>query len=186
MIRLFLTCLFLTSAATPAFPQESKIFLIFPLESKSADPLLSWIGEGVALAMGDALRGAGMNVISREDRMKFVESADLPPGMLLSRASMIRVAQQAEADLLAFGSFSGTADNLQVTLQVLDLHSLRFRGDITGNGALSGLPQIENDMSWLVLVNNGLNQGHTHEQHRKLIRKMSNAAYERHINSLPR
>lgn len=148
------------------------------------DPALAWVGEGVALSLAEELRKAGMMIVPRDEQVKLVEWADLPPGMPLSRASMIRVAQQTPADFLVFGSCSGDGASLQISLQVLDLHALKLGGVITANGRLSYLPQMENDLSWLILANNGLAQGYSRAQHLKAIRTIPNAAYSLYINSL--
>jgi Flp pilus assembly protein TadD len=125
-----------------------------------------------------------MAIVPRDEQVKLVEWADLPPGMPLSRASMIRVAQQSSADFLVFGSYSGDGASLQISLRVLDLHALKLGGLITANGRLSYLPQMENDLSWLILVNNGLAQGYSRAQHQKTIRTIPNAAYSLYISSL--
>ena len=89
--------------------------MVFPLELKSEDPSLLWVGEGVALSLAAGLRSAGMTALTYDERVRLVEGEDLPTGMPLSRASMIRVAQQASADFLVYGSCSGAAASLQLS-----------------------------------------------------------------------
>jgi len=179
-LSLALLCCALALSAAPA----PKIFLVFPLEAKSAEVQLGWVGRGTALAVGDGLRAAGMAVLSRDDRVRLVEGADLPPGLPLSRASMIRVAQQASADFLVYGSYSGSASDLHISLYVLDMHALKLGGNITANGPLSALPLMENDLSWLVLANNGLAEGRSREEHRQLTRTVPNSAYAHYVAGL--
>jgi tetratricopeptide (TPR) repeat protein len=176
--------LFLPISFLVALAADAKTFIVFPFESRAGDPALEWIGEGVALSLGEGLRHAGLRVVSREERVRLVEMADLPPAMPLSRASMIRVAQQASADFLVFGWYSGSAASLQVSLQVLDLEQMRLGGTITANGPLSSLRQMENDLSWLVLANNDLAPGYTREEHQKAVRAVPNPPYALYIESL--
>jgi len=167
-----------------AAPAPSKTFLIFPLESRSQEAGIGWVGEGLACTLEEDLRAAGMRVIGREERYRLTEGADLPPGLPLSRASMIRLADLAAANFLVFGFFEGRAGDLRIGLQVLDMGSLRLGGLITGNGPLSALPQIENELSWLILRNNDLVAPESREEHRKRMRVVPNPALESYLEGV--
>jgi tetratricopeptide (TPR) repeat protein len=158
--------------------------LIFPLDSSSMGASLKWLSEGIALSLGNQLEGKDLTVFSRSERIRLVENLDLPPAGRLSRGSMIRVAQQAKANLLLMGEFSGTEENLKIALRVLDLKTLKLSGQITANGPISAMPQMENTLAWLVISNCGLGNFGTREDFQLRIRKIPNEAYAYFIQSL--
>ncbi len=159
-------------------------FLIFPPENMSKTAALAWIGESVCLSISDQLRMPALEVFGREDRLNFVEGADLPPNATLSRASMIHVSQHVGADKLVMGYFQGTEDSLRIALRVLDVKSLKLGGEIIANGPLAALPQMENELAWLLLSNSGLDGTYPREKFRERVRTVPNAAYAVFVQSL--
>lgn len=168
----------------PALAGESNRVIIFPLDADTGEETLAWLSEGIAFSLGEQLKSRNVIVISRNERNQLVESADLPPGGRLSRASMIGVAQKAEADLLVMGKFSGSERNLKVVLRVLDIKTLKLSGEIAANGPVSAIPQMENELAWLILSNVGLESGGTRESFQQRMRKVPNSSYSSFIQSL--
>jgi hypothetical protein len=148
---------------TSVFAADPKKAVVFPLDSDLGEETLGWLGEGIAHSLGEQLNSRHVVVISRKERIQLIESADLPPGGRLSRASMIRVAQRAAADLLVMGKISGIERNLKIAVRVLDLMTLKLSGEIVANGPVSATPQMENELAWLILSNVGLDRGGTRE-----------------------
>lgn len=159
-------------------------FLLFPPENQSKVPGLAWIGEGLAIAISEELLVPGVETISWEERVRFVEASDLPPNTPLSRASMIRVAQKAAVDQLVFGSCTGTRENQRIALRVLDLKSLRLSGEIVANGPMAALPQLENELAWVILSGTGLNGALSREDFRARSRTVPNGPYSSFIGCL--
>ena len=159
-------------------------FLIFPLENLSSAPALGWLGEGLAFSIARGLRIPGVEVVDYEDRLRLTEAADLPPNAPLSRASMIRIAQHASVGRLVMGSYSGTAENLQITIRVLEMTSLKLEGRIAANGPLSALPQLENELGWNILAHSGLSGSYSREEFRARTRAIPNLALSYYVRSL--
>ncbi len=180
--KLLLLCfIWLAPASTAA---AGTTFLVFPLENLTKLKTLNWIGEGMALAISSELQTPGVETISWEERARFIEASDLPSGITLSRASMIRVAQKAAADRMIFGSYSGSETNLQVIIRVLNLKTMRTSGEISGSGPVSSLPQIENGMAWQILSDNGLAGALSQEDFRNRTRTVPNRTYSSFIDCL--
>jgi len=159
-------------------------FLIFPPEIQSKVQSLAWVGEGLAIAISEELLVPGVETISWEERVRFVEASDLPPNTPLSRASMIRIAQKAAVDELVYGSCTGTRENLRIALRVLDLKSLRLSGEIVANGPVAALPQLENELAWVILSDMGLNGALSREDFRARSRTVPNGPYSSFISCL--
>jgi Flp pilus assembly protein TadD len=157
--------------------------IVFPLDLPSNAGALSWLSEGIAVSISDQLRGHGLRAADHDERVKLVEGLDLPPSAPLSRGSMIRVAQQAGADLATMGSISGTDRNLKISLRVLDIKSLKLSGEMIANGPFSAMPQMENELAWLILSNKGLDNGETRKNFQSRMRKAPNPAFASYILS---
>ncbi len=97
---------------------------------------------------------------------------------------MIRVAQESGADYLAMGSYSGTADNLQVILRMLNMKSMKFGPRMVVNGPAAALPQMENELAWNLLSTLELAQGISREQFKARARAVPNNAYSLYVRSL--
>jgi tetratricopeptide (TPR) repeat protein len=180
MAILFLILLFGASALEAS---DSIKILFFPLEDATNDNTLSWLKEGIAYSISQQLETLGLNVIKLKERAALVENMDLPPSAQLSHASMIRAAQRASAGILVIGIFSGTRQNLKISLKVLDIKTMKLSSDIIANGPVVALAQMENELAWLVLSNTGLATSFSRKKLQLKTRKVPNKAYALFIES---
>src|SRR4030095_9970308 len=157
--QLILAVVCLACQIALAQSEPSVALMVFPAENLTRSSSLSWIGECITASISESLEMPGVRVIPRTDLARLVESSDLPPNVTLSRASMIGVAKKAAADYLVFGSYSGTADAIQVGMQVLDLKSMKLNDQISTAGSAVALPQMENEVAWEILSQKGLARG---------------------------
>jgi tetratricopeptide (TPR) repeat protein len=171
-------------ARTVASPSVVTTFVIFPPENQSKMQELSWVGEGLAIAISEEMEIPEVETLSWEERGRFEESIDLPPNAPLSQASMIRVAQKAAADRLVFGSYSGTRENLQISLRVLNLKSLKLGGEHVANGPVTALPQLENELAWVLLSETDLDLKLTREEFRARTRAVPNQPFSSFVGCL--
>jgi Flp pilus assembly protein TadD len=168
----------------PANLASAPLFIIvFPLDGPEKSSALQWLGEGIAMSVSEQLIGGEIKSMGRNERVTLVENLDLPPGARLSRGSMIRVAQRAGSDLVIMGAYSGSEQNLKVSARVLNVKSLKLSGEMVVNGPLSALPQMENELAWLILSNNGIAGSTSREKFQERTRKVSNLAYAYYIRS---
>ncbi len=182
--RKLILALFLLAVLNSSFGSERASFLIFPPDNLSGNSSLSWVGEALALSIGEQLRITGVSTFSREDRIGLVESADLPPNSALSIASMIHIAQQASSERLVMGSVTGTEDKLRISLRVVEIKPLKSGGEATTEGAVIALPEMENELAWMILQNAGLSKSTSREKFRERTRTIPNSAYSLFIQSL--
>jgi len=180
--KLLLSLLIVLGMAWPA--RAGTTYLVFQLENQTKQKTLSWIGEGLAVAISGALQAPGVETISWEERVRFIEASDLPPTTPLSRASMIRVAQSASADRMVFGSYTGTEDNLHIAIRVLNLKTLKTSGGKVANGSAAALPELENDLAWEILTDGNLRGALTREDFRSRTRAVPNKTFTSFINCL--
>ena len=174
----------LASLGIGTFADSSATYIIFTIEDSSENPALAWLGEGIALSITEQIGIPGVKVIDYEKKMELTDDLDLPPSSALSHASMIRLAERAPADFLVMGTFSGTDETLHISLRVLDLKTMRLGGEISANGQLSVLPQMENELAWLILSNSGMNGTYSREEFKKRTRLIPDASFAYFVRSL--
>lgn len=177
----FLLSILRVSAAESPHPVR---VIVFPLEGPSDPGELSWLSEGVALSISDQIAGPEVQTLGREERIAAVEELDLPPAAALSRASAIRVAQKARADKIVLGKFVGESSDLKISIRVLDLGTMKFSGEMSANGPLSALPEMENELSWLILGIAGKAPPFPRESFAARTRRIPNDAYASYVQSL--
>src|SRR5256885_2698665 len=91
-----------SSARIPNASAQSGVYLVFPFENAGASPRLEWLGEGMEELTIQALSTGGQQVYSHAGRATELERNGLPFSAKLSRASMLRVAQDLHADFVIF------------------------------------------------------------------------------------
>jgi tetratricopeptide (TPR) repeat protein len=163
---------------------EQLTAIVFPFDGPSKDSANSWLSEGIAISISAQLDSRELKAVDRSERIRLVESLDLPPGARLSRGSMIRAAERAVVDLVIMGAYSGTDRNMRVSVRVLDVRALKLSGEMVANGPVSALPQMENELAWLVLQNNGLEKNSSRQKFQERTRKVPNTAYSYYVQSL--
>ncbi len=181
LILLLIAAAWFRPAASGA---EKAKLLVFPFERSSGAAATSWLREGLAFEICRQIRSPNVDTMDYDKRIEMVLASDLPPDAALSRASMIRVAQQDGADFLVMGSFAENAQGLKIVANVLDLKTLKLSSDISANGPLSALPQMENELSWKILGAMGAAAGMSRETFRSKTRIISNEAFALFIRGL--
>jgi len=180
-IRLVLLFALCGSAAAGA--EDPVHIVVFPLDPPRDAESLSWLSEGIAFSLSKQLQLPGVRTLDREARFRLVENLDLPPDARLSRGSMIRAAQEAKADLAVIGRYSGTAKDLKIAVRVFHTKELKLGGEMTANGPLSALPQMENELAWLILGHTALQGSSSREDFGKRTRRVPNSALDSYIES---
>jgi len=181
-MQLFALFLILIGTAVPAAADTT--IVIFPPEDLSKSRTLSWIGEGMAIALSEECQSPGVETASWEERIRFIEASDLPPNSVLSRASMIRVSQRLAADHIVFGSYTGSEESLRFELRILNLKSMKLSGPIVANGSAAALPQLENELAWVILSAVGGAGSVSRENFRARTRAIPNKTYAYYIGCL--
>ena len=89
-------------------PAAGQTYLTVPLDNRSRDANLDWIGESISESLRAALQSSDLAVVRREEREAGIKRLSLRPGSSLSFASLIKVAENVEADFLIYGHFEFT------------------------------------------------------------------------------
>jgi tetratricopeptide (TPR) repeat protein len=149
-----LLCL-IALAATSFAADTIAVLPLFNLNEKGA-PNLDWIGESVSETIDEALSSVGLLVLTREDRAEVYKRLSLRTGVVLTKASVIKVGETLDAGEIVSGEFkvdegAGLKAPIKLTIRVIDLRKLQQRAEFTQSGSLEGLSQMETKLAWMVL-----------------------------------
>ncbi len=146
----------------PALCRAADTIGVLPLfnldESKASN--LDWIGESVAETIHEALSGGGLLVLSREDREEVYHRLSLRTGVVLTKASVLKIGEALDAGEIVFGemrvegsdlSAPALKSNLHLAVHVINLRKLSEGPEFTEDGPLENLSQMETQLAWLIL-----------------------------------
>ena len=132
-------------------PGNRGVYLVFPFENAGASPRLDWLGEGLEELTIQALSAGGQQVYSHAGRTTEMERNGLPFSAKLSRAGMLRVAQDLDADYVVFGSFTSDGKTLTIDSRVLRTDPLALLPSIHESGPLDSLMEMHSKVVWRLL-----------------------------------
>ena len=164
-------------------PQEG-IFLVFPFENAAASPRLDWIGEGLEELTIQRLSAAGQQVYTHAGRLNEMDLYGLPASATLSRATMLHIAQELDADYVVFGSFTSDGRNLSVDARLLRVRPVALLPAVRETGSLSALMELHNRLVWRLLGTADTSFPLTLSEFSALQRPLGLAAFEQYIRGL--
>ena len=128
-----------------------------PLFNLSKDRSVDWVGESAAENIIEALHGEGVVTLDRIDRAEAYQRLALRPAVSLSRASIVKIADELDASHAIFGSFEIVRDpaskaTVRLIVRVLDLRKLSQSPEFTEEGLLEDLASHQNKIAWKVLT----------------------------------
>ncbi|MGH9678659.1 MAG: tetratricopeptide repeat protein [Candidatus Acidiferrales bacterium] len=141
-------------AAAPAAATEesrSQTILIFPCENKSKTPNTDWLGDGLSELTVDRLEDRRASVLSRRDRLAVLEKMGLPDSARFTHATLVKIAGEADADVVVYGQF--TIDGSTVTLEarVLHISPPSLSPPLTETSSMQGVIRAHARLTWQIL-----------------------------------
>jgi tetratricopeptide (TPR) repeat protein len=133
--------------------------LVLPFFNLSGNTNLDWIGESIAETVRESLAAEGVLVLAREDRLEAFRRLSVRPYTLLTRASVIKIAETLDASHVIFGQYTLMPDaaastskgSLQVSWRVANLKLIKQGQELTEIGALEDLTGMETHLAWQAL-----------------------------------
>jgi tetratricopeptide (TPR) repeat protein/TolB-like protein len=172
-----------TRGATAEASQQG-IYLVFPFENEGASPRLDWLGEGLEELTIERLSAAGQQVYSHAGRTGELDRSGLPPTAKLSRASMLRIAQNMDADYVVFGRFTSDGQSLTVESQILRVSPTRLLPAVRETGPLDSLMDLHVRLLWRLLSANDHAYPRSLEIFSKAQRPLRLDAFEHYVRGL--
>ncbi|HXM99277.1 MAG TPA: tetratricopeptide repeat protein [Candidatus Dormibacteraeota bacterium] len=163
---------------------QGNIYLVFPFENAGSSPRLDWIGEGLEELTIQRLSAAGQQVYSREGRINELDRYGLPPRAKLSRATMLRLAEELDADFVIFGTFSSDGKTLTVVARTLRVNPVRLLPALREAGQLDGFMELHTRLVWRMLSQNDRGYPYNLAEFAKTQRPLRLDAFEQYVRGL--
>jgi Tfp pilus assembly protein PilF/TolB-like protein len=135
--------------ATPGYQQG--IYLVFPFENAGASPRLEWLSEGLEELTIQRLSAAGEQVYSHAGRLLELDRYGLPRTSKFSRATMLHVAEDLDADFVVFGRYSAKGNSLTIELRMLKVNPTALLPPLLETGPLDALMDLHTRLVWRML-----------------------------------
>lgn len=138
------------SAALP-HPEGARLLMVMPFDNASNVPGIDWIGESFPEVLGRGFASAPVYIIGREERLYAFDRLGLPLSLRPSRATLLRIAQEMDVDLLVVGSYTFDGRTFTARAELTDMRRLRLLPAVSESGALPELIDVQNLLTWDLL-----------------------------------
>ena len=170
--------------AGSAAAYQQGIYLVFPFENAGASPRLDWLGEGLEELTIQRLSGAGEQVYSHAGRLAELERYGLPHSSKLSRATMLHIGEDLDADFVIFGRFTANGTSLTIESRILKVSPARLLPALRETGQLDSLMDLHSRLVWRMLSTNDRNYGLNLVEFTKRQRPLRLDAFEHYTRGL--
>ena len=141
-----------TSANSPAASGTAqKIYVVLPFEGVGAPSKLDWLSEGLEELTIERLTSAGEQVYSHSGRAAELERYGLPSGSTFSHATMLRVAEDLDADYVIYGKYAVKGTALTLQMRILSVNPLSMRPPVQESGPVDSLTDLHMHVLWKTL-----------------------------------
>jgi tetratricopeptide (TPR) repeat protein len=113
--------------------------LVMPFENVTREGRIFWLGEASAVLLTDDLNALGISAISREERREAFDRLQVPPAVVLTDATVIRLGQLVGASEVVVGSLELVGESLIVKARTIALDAARVRHNGIERGPLAEL-----------------------------------------------
>lgn len=168
---------------------QADTVLVLPFFNLSNSANLDWIGESIAETVRESLQARGVLTLDREERQEAFRRLSIRPYALLTRASVIKIAEALDAGQVIFGQYSltesaGSKGSLHITSRILDLKNIKQGPELSELGALEDLAAIETHLAWQTLLALAPKTAPSEEEFRKSHPPLRVDAIESYIRGL--
>jgi tetratricopeptide (TPR) repeat protein len=136
---------------------QSSTVLVLRFNNNSQFSELNWVGESIAETLRAEFGQANEIVIDRSASLDGMKKLALRPEANFTKASIIRLSQTLEADLVVYGSYdvklpAGVSQlkdgDILIEAQLIDLRKLQNAPDLSETGKLAELSRYKEHLAW--------------------------------------
>ena len=136
---------------------QSVTVLVLRFQNNSTYSELNWVGESIAETLRADFSQANQIVLDRHTALAGMKKLDLRPEANFTKASIIRLSQTLEADMVVYGSYDvklppGVSQlkdsSIVVDAQMIDLRKLQNAPEVSEAGKLSELSKYKEHLAW--------------------------------------
>jgi len=164
-------------------------WLVLPFENQSDDPQYHWLGEGLARMVSYMLSAAGVDVVPTEEREAAYRLLSFPEGIILSRASSLRMAQSVGATMLLIGTYKVTGteaeEHLTLWMRLIDVSAgMVAYGPTEARGPLADVIELQVLSVWDILLHQRVPVSLSRNEFTSRFRQIPAAAFEMFAKAL--
>ena len=135
-------------------------YLVLPFFNLSKNTNLNWIGESFSESVRETLSSEGLTALDRDDRVEAYHRFSLRPYALLTKASVLKIGEELDAEQVLFGEFDlkpvpdsavKSRGSLLITARLVDLKHYKNGPEFREVGALEDLAALQEHLAWQVL-----------------------------------
>lgn len=130
------------------------------------------------------LSAAGEQVYSHAGRAADLERYGLPRTSKFSRATMIRIAEDLDADFVVFGRYTANGNSLTIEMRTLSVDPMALRPAVRETGPLNTVMELHTRVVWRMLAGNERHYRLSQDEFRKRQRPLRLDAFEQYIRGL--
>lgn len=139
---------------------QASTLLVLQFHNGSQYTDLNWVGESISETLISELGAADQITLDREARADGLRRLSLRLDAGYTKATVIRLGQSLDADLVCYGSYeitlpSPTAElkdsSIRISARFLDLRKMRDGPEMSETGKLSDLTRLEEHLAWQTL-----------------------------------
>jgi tetratricopeptide (TPR) repeat protein len=143
LVRFWGVCAVLGGAAVagaqPLAPSGEGRVLVMPCDGVSHDNPRYWLREACALLLSNGLGARGIDVMTRDERVRAFDELQLPARAFLSLATIVRVGELVGAADTVFGTLTLDGEHLVVKVRSIRLDAGRLRPEVVEQGPLQDM-----------------------------------------------
>ena len=140
-----------SAKSVPAQGNSQKIYVVLPFENATASAKLDWLSEGLEELTIQRLSAVGEQVFSHAGRASELEHNGLPQTSHFSRAMMLRVAEDLDADYVIYGKYAENGKALTLEMRALSMNPLSLSPPLRESGSLNSLMDLHLRLLWRVI-----------------------------------
>ena len=139
---------------------QSATVLVLRFQNNSTYSELNWVGESIAETLRAEFAQANQIVLDRNTVLAAMKRLDLRPQANLTKASIIRLSQTLEADMVVFGNYDvklppGVSQlkdgDIVIGANFIDVRKLQNGPEISEAGKLAQLSKYKQHLAWQAL-----------------------------------
>src|SRR5215510_16031004 len=148
-----LSFIFILVCSLTSLGAATDTVVTMPFENLSGRPEYNWVGESFAAALADLLDKPGLVAIRPDERDVAYKQEGLPPTAILTRATMIKIAERAGANLVVMGTYrvngEGRESQITVTSRTVNIGEGRLMGrEFSEGGPLLELERLQGELAF--------------------------------------
>jgi len=189
-IALGLFALWVVLISFPLPVAGAERLVILPFENRSQQAEYNWVRDSFMLTLTEVISPRELAVVQMSERDLVFERLRLNPQDLLTRASMVRVAETAQANLALIGEFDiggeGESVTIAVAARLIETSAGRLVANKTFNfsGPLADLRQIQAQLAWRVAYQRDPSMTETKEQFVERLSIVPPSAFESYVKAI--